>query len=327
MTMKRTERLLHLMGLLRSGRGYSSADLAGMMGISRRTVFRDVLDVSSLVSIYYDDGYRLHPGTSIANLTLTRDELMALRLGCRAPALLAASPLAGATRSALQKVDEQLEARFGDAAPGADVIAVHADARPLAPGAASAWRVLEEAVRDQHTVSITYYTFSRDEETRRTVDPYGLTFRRHSWYLVGFCHLRHAERVFRLDRVISAKPTPGRFQRPAGFSLERFFADAWEVYASGKKEKVKLAFASRLDAVVRPLLERRGRVRPGRGGKSVFEGELVPSGEFCRWLLALGDDVEVLAPASLRSQVGARLEAAAALYRAAPARSRKKKRK
>lgn len=322
MTTKRAERFFHLIGILKSGRGYTSAELAKMLGVSQRTIFRDIVDLSSLVSIYYDDGYRLLTETSIANVALTRDELLALRLGVRIPPLRASSHLAAATRSALVKLDEILERRFGQPWDD-DAISVDVSAYSLSAEATKVLEVLEEAVRKHFAVVIHYYTLSRNEETKRTVDPYGLTFRRHSWYLVGWCHLRRAERVFRLDRVLKVEKTGRTFQRPASFSLEKFFADAWEVYASGKIINVKLRFSPFLGPVVKPALAPRGSFRAAAEGL-LFEGRVPASDEFCRWLLTFGEDVEVLAPPELRQDVARRLEAAAALYGRDKKRAREK---
>jgi hypothetical protein len=67
--------------------------------------------------------------------------------------------------------------------------------------------VLEEAIQRQVAVDIEYYTESRGEMTRRRVDPYRLEQRSGTTYLVGYCHWRQAERVFRLDHIRSAELT------------------------------------------------------------------------------------------------------------------------
>jgi predicted DNA-binding transcriptional regulator YafY len=229
MTTKRTERLFLLVNLLRSGRGYTAPELAELLGVSPRTIYRDVVDLSSVVSVYYDGGYRLLTEEYVANLSFTRDELLALRLAVQLPPLAQASHLVAAARSALAKVDEQLDRRFGGDAGFDRSFSVHVAAHPLNPRMVRILRTLEDAVRTRRRVTITYYTLSRDATMARAVDPYGLSFRRHSWYLVGYCLLRREVRVFRLDRISRVKLTEDRFDRPEGFGVEKFFADAWEV--------------------------------------------------------------------------------------------------
>ncbi len=317
MTTKRAERFFHLIGLLRSGRGYTGAELAKITGVSQRTVYRDVVDLSTIVPIYYDDGYRLLAETYVANLALTRDELLALRLGAGIRPLADSSHLAAATRSALVKIEDQLARRFGaDVSPDGEVV-VHVAAHPTREGSARTLRMLEEATRERRTVNIVYFAFSRAETAARMVDPYGLTFRRHSWYVVGHCHLRKCTRVFRVDRILQIHKTPGRFEKPKSFSLEKFFADAWEVYASCLAARVKLAFAARLGPIVEPALGARGSFRAvAPKAVLVFDGEVPISDEFIRWLLAFDEDVEVLEPASLRAEIAGRHAAAARIYAA-----------
>jgi proteasome accessory factor B len=66
--------------------------------------------------------------------------------------------------------------------------------------------LLSMAVFRQKRIKMRYYTFSRDEEQEREVDPYGLGFagqawNRGAWYLVGYCHWRQGVRIFKLQRV------------------------------------------------------------------------------------------------------------------------------
>lgn len=61
------------------------------------------------------------------------------------------------------------------------------------------------------------YQSSQNTETEREVDPYGLAYHQHNWYVVGYCHLRDDLRSFRLDRVLSAERTVIPFERPAQF--------------------------------------------------------------------------------------------------------------
>ncbi len=321
MSVNRAARLFHLISILRTGRGYTGTELADTMGVSQRTVYRDVVDLSDLVPIYYDEGYRLLSESFLANLTFTREELLALKLGVQMQSVAQASHLGAATNSALAKIEEQLIRRCREPDAGTDTITVHVKAHPLNDKTIKTLRVLENAIRARKTVRLNYYSLKRYKKTRRSIDPYGLTFRGHSWYLVGHCHLRRTMRVFRLDRILTVERTPSRFERPEGFSLEEFFADTWETFAAGHKAKVVLRFNQRAEPIAKPMLAGRGEFRKHRDAKIViFEGEVPLSDEFCRWLLTLGGNVEVLEPLELREQVAEKHREAAALYAPAPDR-------
>lgn len=60
---------------------------------------------------------------------------------------------------------------------------------------------LREAVTAAHQVEIDYYTYGRDQRSRRVVDPYDVFAAGGQWYLRAWCHLAEAERRFRLDRI------------------------------------------------------------------------------------------------------------------------------
>jgi hypothetical protein len=61
--------------------------------------------------------------------------------------------------------------------------------------------VLEQAIAESASVKIRYYTAGRDHVTERRVDPLRLEWRGEVAYLIAYCHLRQAQRVFRVDRI------------------------------------------------------------------------------------------------------------------------------
>jgi predicted DNA-binding transcriptional regulator YafY len=74
---------------------------------------------------------------------------------------------------------------------------------------------LSRAAQDQKQVWIRYRTWHH--ETARIIDPYGLILRDGLWYVAGWCHLREAIRVFRLDRIQRHRVLSRSFARPEGF--------------------------------------------------------------------------------------------------------------
>lgn len=68
--------------------------------------------------------------------------------------------------------------------------------------------LLEAAIADQATVEFTYYTAGRAALTRRRADPLRLEWRGDVAYLIAFCHLHQAQRVFRVDRMADLTRCP-----------------------------------------------------------------------------------------------------------------------
>lgn len=71
--------------------------------------------------------------------------------------------------------------------------------------------VIEHALAHQQDLLLTYWGAAREQPTVRRVTPYWIERRQAVPYLIGYCHLREAERVFRLDRIADCQPLP----RPA----------------------------------------------------------------------------------------------------------------
>lgn len=67
--------------------------------------------------------------------------------------------------------------------------------------------ILERAIAEDASVEIRYYTAGRDHVSERRVDPLRLEWRGEVAYLIAYCHLRQAQRVFRVDRIEALRLT------------------------------------------------------------------------------------------------------------------------
>jgi predicted DNA-binding transcriptional regulator YafY len=97
---------------------------------------------------------------------------------------------------------------------------------------------LSGAVDGRKQVTITYAAGNADKPSERKVDPYGLIYSAGDWQLVGLCHLRNAQRTFRVDRIVKLKvaPKPGTpdFEPPAGFDLAAYASRSPWVFQAGE---------------------------------------------------------------------------------------------
>lgn len=105
--MKRDDRLFDLVQILRDGRLHTAAELAATLGVSTRTIWRDVaIMAGSGLPIEGERGlgYILRSALVLPPTMLTGEELEALIEGLRAVAATDANPRARAARSLLVKV-------------------------------------------------------------------------------------------------------------------------------------------------------------------------------------------------------------------------------
>jgi len=85
----------------------------------------------------------------------------------------------------------------------------------LGPVAENLLGTLREAVATSRQVEIDYYSFGRDERSRRVIDPYAVFSAGGQWYVSGWCHRVDDERLFRVDRVATATLLDSGFDSPA----------------------------------------------------------------------------------------------------------------
>ncbi len=198
-------RLLAMVPWLLDHQGASLSEAAAHFEVGEQQVIRDLelLFVcgtpghlpDDLIEADWESGrIYLRNADAIARpLRLSLDEAVALLVGLRA---LAEVPGLH-DRDLVESVVTKLSAAAGDGASAAASLSVD-----LSPGAVEpALRATREALRRRRQVFLTYVVPSRDETTRRIVDPIRLITVGDRWYLEGWCHRAEAVRRFRLDRV------------------------------------------------------------------------------------------------------------------------------
>ena len=170
--------------------------------------------------------------------------------------------------------------------------------------ASAALPVLFQANAERAAVTFSY------RGARRSLDPYGLLTRNGFWYVVGRDHDRDELRTFRVDRIGPEQPElgpPGSFERPEGFdAAEAVIADA-KAAGDVTVDALVLVAAGRAATVVGELGAAARREVRADGSVLVAVPCANPWG-FRSWLLELGDQAEVLAPATVRADVVAWLE-------------------
>jgi len=167
---------------------------------------------------------------------------------------------------------------------------------------------LRRAIEEHERVEIEYYTASRDEVKRRTVDPLAVFASEGHWHLLAHCHLVGGERDFRVDRVLGLVATGERFT-PRASAIDPMAPESFRPGAEAQAVTLLLPATARWVVETYPTR----RVRERKGGR--LEVELAVSGRAWleRLLLGVGPDAEVLDPPELRD--AARQAAARVLAR------------
>jgi predicted DNA-binding transcriptional regulator YafY len=207
-------RLLKLLSLLQTRRDWPGSELAGRLGVSGRTIRRDVERLRELG--YPVDavtgpagGYRLHAGTAMPPLLLDDDEAVAIAVGLRTAAGASVAGIEETAIRALVKLEQVLPAHLRRRVNALQsVLATLPASGPMVDPAALT--AIASACRERERLRFDYT--ARDEtESRRHVEPHSLVNLGRRWYLVAWDCDREGWRTFRVDRLRRPRPGGARF--------------------------------------------------------------------------------------------------------------------
>ncbi|GAB2696241.1 helix-turn-helix transcriptional regulator [Nocardia thraciensis] len=207
-------RLLRLLSLLQTPRDRPGSELAERLGVTDRTVRRDIDRLRELgypidATMGGAGGYRLAAGAAMPPLLLDDEEAVAVAVGLRAAAGQAVAGIEEASVRALAKLERVLPSRLRRRVRVVSAAsAASAGDGPLAdPETLGA---LAAAATNRERVRFTYRD-AAGNDSRRHVEPIGLAVAGRRWYMVAYDLDRDAWRSFRVDRLSRSRATGARF--------------------------------------------------------------------------------------------------------------------
>ena len=323
-TRSRLYRLAYIDKMIVARRYPNARSLAEDLGVSKRTISRDVefLKDSLNAPLEYDARrrgfYYTEAGYSIGLLKLTEGELLALYLSHNLLRKCKGTPYGPSVLSAFQKIcsylQESVNIDFGllSAAVDFDLEPLRGEEKKVAAHFAA----IGEAIQKKETLKLLHYSIKRDSWCERLVDPYQLRYFRGAWYLVGYCHLRRAVRIFALDRIRELHRTASTYTLPDSFNPGDYLQDAFQMFKGVAIYRVKIHFSP---AQARWIREKQWH--PSQQIAENPDGSLVlimhTSGldQVKRWVLSFGAQARVLEPPELIAAVREELAAARNIYK------------
>jgi predicted DNA-binding transcriptional regulator YafY len=222
----RTDRLDLIARLLRDQPGITAATIADTLGVSLRSVFRDLellrergYPVESARG--RGGGLRLHRSYGLGRVLLSSEEalctLLALAISEKVGMPMFASAATRARRRIVDAFPSHERKRIGPLRERI-FVGTPASARvraSYAEPAATPSRDLQAAFVEERVV-VARYAREDGSLSERLLEPHALVINWPAWYLVAFDHSRGSPRTFRLDRFQRVVPQPGTFRpRPA----------------------------------------------------------------------------------------------------------------
>src|SRR5512133_123369 len=243
----RAARLVTLIMLLQRRPNQRAGELAAALGVSVRSLHRYISELDEMgIPIYSErgphGGFSLVRGYKMPPLVFTPEEAVAVYLGTSLVGEMWGRPYAEAAAGALAKLDNLLpqEQRHEVAWAQRSLVALglhQGDLAALAP----TLETLRRAVHERCRVRLLYGGVNRPEATRREVDFYALVHRWGWWYGIGYCHLRQAVRMFRLDRIFEMELLGPTFAVPPRFEVRSYLAQQKETQP---QVRARLRFAA-----------------------------------------------------------------------------------
>ncbi|HEX3318196.1 MAG TPA: YafY family protein [Solirubrobacteraceae bacterium] len=299
-------RLLQLLSLLQARRDSTGPELSDRLGVSGRTIRRDVDRLRELG--YPVDslsgpagGYRLRAGTAMPPLLLDDDEAIAIGVGLRTAAQASVTGIEETAVRAMVKLEQVLPGhlRRRVQALGSATISPPLGGPTVDPQDLT---VLAGACRDRERVRFAYRR--RDGTgSRREVEPHALVNLGWRWYLVAWDRVREDWRSFRVDRLTRPAATGVRFAEralpaadPAAFVRE-------SIVGAPNRYEARVTRRAPADAMADRIPARWGTVTPREDGTC----ELRTGDDDLGWLALrvamLGVDFQVHEPPELVDQL------------------------
>ncbi len=284
--------------------------LAEFFEVTERTVHRDLEYLKDQLGapIEYDrkrKGYfYTDPSYFLPALDFTEGELLSFFIAERALRDLSGSPFEKPIRTALEKIaaflPEKVTVNLQDFCTFCTF-----DSGPQRRVETEIFDRLAKAVKNKSQVRILYHSFSGNETSRRTVDPYHLANSRGDWYLIAFCHRRKEMRMFAVTRIRECAPSGKAFKVLPGFDVNDYLKDKLEIEVTPEKHDFSIRFDPWEARWIRERVWHESeRKEEQPDGSLILYLSTCSVGEIRRWILSLGCHAEVLAPAWLRKELG-----------------------
>ena len=312
-------RLFNIINAIQGHPGISAAELADRCGVNVRTIYRD-LDTLSLIAPVANEGrgtgYRFIGNFNMYPLDFTGQEALAVSL---LPSLLSPERLPQGFDTAYDKImathlkEKSRHHRLVENI--ADIIQMGTPAyRKESP---NFLEPIIQAILEQRTIDTVYHTQSRNETTKRRIDPYYLVPREQRFYLLGYCHLAGDIRTFRISRFQRVEPVASTapFDK-SGFNIRQYLKNTWSIDRGERSIVFKVRFSRKVARYIKEEeLFVQPRMKDMPDGSLLFEVTVNNEKEFMKWILQYGPEAEILEPRSAREALVRQLAQWTGLYR------------
>lgn len=315
-------RISQIDDIIRRGSYPSASQLAKELGVSLRTINRD-LDVIRdyyYAPLEYDQTkrgwYYKDPNFFIKYIQFEEGELFSLALFDTLLLQYKNTPLEKKLSSIFEKIRQSLpstvtiDSRFLDGS-----LTYIPDA--LAPIENEVFDAVFSGLKKKQTLSFEYKPLQKTTFMERKVDPYHIICQRGNWYVIGYCHLKNEVRIFSFSRMQNVQLTNERFEVPKDFNAKDYVDKTMGVWLSAKTNyKVRLLFSAEIGTfAAEHIWHENQKVKQNKDGSVEVEFETTQLPEVKRLVLGQGRTVKVLEPKELVEQLRDEVDAVKKMYK------------
>ena len=298
------DRLIQIIFLLLRHENITAKQLAQELGVSTRTIYRDI-NTLSIAGIPitsqkgYGGGLSLLEGFALDKSYFTQEEQSNI---IQALQILKSSHYPDADRT-LNKV-----AGLFSHTLQSDWLEIDFSYWGSPEKERRNMTALERAVINKYVIKFTYYN-SELTITEQTVEPLKLLFKSHSWYLIAFSRRRKEIRTYKLSRIRNLQITDQLFDRtlPADFSLTPAYQEEYNI------PMFKLHFSEKIAYKVYDEFQEEYIKKLEDGTLEVTFRYQLSDWTFL-YLLSFGEYVEIIEPVEARMLLKEKAQKILALY-------------
>ncbi len=308
----KSERVLAILKILLDGEPCTISSLARHFGTSPRSIFRDIatLEKAGFATVRENASQGIVLKSFGARTPeFTSQEILLLDILLENAARENTVPMAEAAQSAKQKLIDRLPATAKSyAVARRKYISIKSEPLTKLDGCERNLNIIFDCLLASITIDCTYEASHSSKSSGKAdtfrFDPYELIFASHAWYIVGYRRDREAFRTLKINRFATVANSGRHFRRNADFSLAKHLKNAWRIIPGKPALQVELLFnrdfADNIEETRWHPTQNTERLDDGR---LRFTCDVDGMDEIKWWILSMGPNCQVVAPAVLRNEV------------------------
>jgi proteasome accessory factor B len=305
----KVQRILRIITALQSVQKYSAMDLAELLGVSRRTIFRDLKDLEKVgVPCHYNPGehyYEIDKDFFLASPDLNTMETLGLLLLVHKARDHIRLPFRESALYAALKIESNLDEKVKKFCSSAlEKITIKNGPHIKTNSLNKLFLHLIEAILKKRIVKISYNLSHGQPNESFHLRPCHLLYNGNLWNVLGTIDNYNSIRVLKLNRIKELHVLNKCFVENEKFDIHEFFGRAWSMLPEGRLYHVKLKFSPQVaDDVAEIQWHCTQTASWQQDGSVIIDFRVDGLGEIKWWVLSYGDQVQVLAPKILQRRI------------------------